>query len=106
MKKEILIAAAVMFPLGVFAESDAPDTSVTPTVQESFKSLDTNHDGYISPQEAKANSKLSDQWNTADANGDGKIEESEFSAFEAGTAPTYTPEENTDEPSIGAEPTK
>jgi Ca2+-binding EF-hand superfamily protein len=106
MRKEFLIAAAVMFPLAVFAGSDTPDTPTTSTVQESFNSLDTNHDGYISPQEAKANTKLSDQWNTADANGDGKIEESEFSAFEAGTAPTYTPEENTDEPSIGAEPTK
>jgi len=106
MKKGFLIAAAVMFSVNVYAEGDTPDVLGTPDTQKTFNSLDTNHDGYISPQEAKADPKLSEQWDSADANGDGKIEESEFSAFEAGTAPTYVPRENPDEPTIGAEPTK
>lgn len=106
MRKSLLIAAAVLFPLSAYAEGDTPDVLGSPTAQESFNSLDTNHDGYISPQEAKADPKLSEQWDSADANGDGKIEETEFSAFEAGTAPNYTPQENPDEPTIGAEPTK
>jgi hypothetical protein len=106
MKNGLLIAAAVIFPLSVYAEGDTPDVLGTPSAQESFNALDTNHDGYISPQEAKADPKLAAQWDMADGNSDGKIEKSEFSAFEAGTAPTYTPEENSDEPSIGAEPTK
>ena len=96
--KSFLIAAAVLFPLSLYAAGD------NPTTKESFKSLDANNDGYISQKEAKADPKLSKQWDSVDANSDGIIEESEFSAFEAGTAPTYVPQES--EPSIGAEPTK
>lgn len=48
----------------------------------SFQSLDTNHDGYISPDEAKADPQLADNFRQADQNADVQIDQSEFSAFE------------------------
>ena len=48
-----------------------------------FSQLDTNHDGYISPDEARANSDLESGFSQADTNKDGEIDQSEFSAFEA-----------------------
>lgn len=48
----------------------------------SFQALDTNHDGYVSPDEAKMDPKLSENFNKADTNADHQIEQSEFSAFE------------------------
>lgn len=49
----------------------------------SFSSLDVNGDGMISQDEAGAHPNLSSQFTTADADQDGSISESEFSAFEA-----------------------
>lgn len=97
--KGFLVVAAVVFPLCV----SAGDKSTT---QESFNKLDKNKDGYISQQEAQADKKLTEQWDSVDADTDGKIEMSEFSAFEAGTAPSFTPPDNPDEPGLGATPMK
>ena len=106
MRKGILVAVAVMFPLGVYAEGDTPDVLGAPTSQEMFKSLDTNKDGYINSQEATADAKLADRWAIADHNGDGKVEETEFSAFEAGTVPGKTPLGIPDKPTVGGTPAK
>jgi Ca2+-binding EF-hand superfamily protein len=74
-------------------KSDSPagaagdDTGAAHTNQPvtvSFSSLDSNADNVISKDEAAVDPNLNDQFTTADANGDGVIEESEFSAFEAG----------------------
>lgn len=46
-----------------------------------FSDLDTNHDGYISKEEA--NAQVKDRWETADTNADGKLDQSEFSALES-----------------------
>ena len=97
--KSFWIVAAVMFPLSV----SAGDKSTT---QDTFKALDKNKDGYISQQEAKANKKLTEQWEAADADANGKLEMSEFSAFESGTAATFTPPEDSEAPGLGAEPMK
>jgi sporulation protein YlmC with PRC-barrel domain len=53
--------------------------------QVSFQELDTNSDGYLSPQEAKSDQQLSDNWKKADQNKDNQIDRSEFSAFETST---------------------
>lgn len=53
--------------------------------QVSFQELDTNSDGYLSPQEAKSDQQLSDNWKKADQNKDNQIDRSEFSAFEMST---------------------
>ena len=94
-KKGILLAAAVLFPLSIYAADN-------PTVQDSFKNLDKNQDGYISQQEAKADKKLTEDWSKADSNKDGKIEQSEFSAFEEGMEskemPSKSSEQHSEEP--------
>jgi len=48
----------------------------------SFSKLDSNDNGYLSRQEAKQSSDLSDHWSSADSNSDDKIDRAEFSAFE------------------------
>jgi hypothetical protein len=89
-----------MFPLGV----SAGDKSTT---KDSFSKLDKDKNGYISQQEAKSNKDLIEQWDTADADSDGQLEMSEFSAFEEGRAATFTPPDDPeDAPGLGAAPTK
>ncbi len=75
--KDILIIAAItLLPIGAYAAESHG------TTKQMFNKLDTNHDGYISQQESKADADLSRNYNSADTNKDGKLEESEFSAFE------------------------
>lgn len=52
----------------------------------SFSILDEDGDGYISQQEAQASPDLYQAWPRVDADNDQRIDEAEFSAFEAGTA--------------------
>jgi len=53
--------------------------------EDRFINLDTNEDGYISAEEAKAagDEKLQNTWKATDRNMDGQIDAAEFSAFEA-----------------------
>jgi EF hand len=48
----------------------------------SFQKLDTNRDGQISLNEAKKSPEVSKKFGQADANRDGKLDSSEFSALE------------------------
>ena len=50
--------------------------------QEKFNRLDTNHDGYVSIEEATGNNDMLGKWTDIDKNSDGQLEYSEFSAFE------------------------
>lgn len=50
--------------------------------RDRFNAVDRDGDGFISEQEAKSRSRLLESWNKADLNADGKIDQSEFSAFE------------------------
>lgn len=97
--KSFLIVVAVMFGLNVSAGEKA-------TTKESFNKLDKDQNGYISQQEAKDNKQLLEQWDSVDADADGKLEMSEFSAFESGKASAFEPGDNPDEPGLGAAPTK
>jgi hypothetical protein len=94
-----MMVAAVMFPLTVAAGDKS-------TTQDSFNKLDQNKDGYISQQEAKENKNLIEQWESVDADADGQLEMSEFSAFESGKAPGFTPPDDPDAPGLGATPMK
>jgi Ca2+-binding EF-hand superfamily protein len=76
LKEVLIIATITLLP---FAASAGEMQS---TYKETFKKLDTNNDGYISKDEAMADKELSKDWSNADKNRDGKLEESEFSAFE------------------------
>ncbi len=94
-----MFVAAVVFPLSVAAGEKS-------TTQDSFNKLDTNKDGYISQQEAKNNKKLIEQWDTVDADANGQLEMSEFSAFEQGAAADFTPPDDPEAPGLGATPMK
>lgn len=50
--------------------------------QQRFKTIDTDGDGFISEAEAREHHRLLESWKKADLNSDGKIDQSEFSAFE------------------------
>lgn len=47
-----------------------------------FQEVDRNQDGYISREEAQEHEELAADWDSADTDRDGKLSESEFSAFE------------------------
>jgi hypothetical protein len=58
-----------------------------------FTKLDSDKDGMVSKKEASKNKDLTAKWDTLDTNKDGKLDQGEFSAFEAdagsGSAPKY-----------------
>ena len=76
LKEIMLVAVIALVPVGVSA------AGTKSSEQEMFNKLDTNHDGYISKEEASANKELTEDWKRADRNRDDKLDESEFSAFE------------------------
>lgn len=57
----------------------------------SFKDLDTNHDGQITPDEAKKAPAVKSGFTKADINQDGALDAAEFAAFEP--MPGETPKE-------------
>jgi hypothetical protein len=73
--KQLFIAiVSVIFAGGVYAGE-----------KMSAQDLDTDGDGYISSQEVQAHEKadlLTENWQQVDANQDGQVDISEFSAFE------------------------
>lgn len=81
MKTKLLAAAAVvMIPLaGLAAE---PDKTVPPSETTgqgaTFDTLDANKDGRISMPEASADPKLVESFSTADKDGDGYLDNSEY----------------------------
>lgn len=97
--KGFLLVAAVLFPLNIYAEDK-------PTTQEMFNKLDTNKDGYISQKEAKADKNLSKDWSKVDSDKKGKIDESQFSAFEESREPSDMPSESPAQPSEESAPMK
>ena len=89
-----LAAVAVMLPLGLLAdETQRPVT---------FQQLDMDNDGYVSIIEATGHTNLLRKWSDVDTDTDGRLEATEFSAFEI--EPTYVPPVDPDEAEIGAAP--
>lgn len=64
------------------AGSGMTSSSLTKEQQQLLTKLDTNHDGVISQEEAKANPDLAARFSEIDANSDGRIESAEFARFE------------------------
>ncbi len=77
-KRLMVLIAASMFATA----SVAADSMDSTKYDKQFSKLDKNHDGKISKDEAKANKTLKKDWSTADADSDGTVTKSEFSAFE------------------------
>jgi len=74
-----LIAAAsvVLLPLAAFAgDKDKTQPPMGSATSAQFATLDTNRDGRISPAEASTDSKI--VFSTADRNGDGYLDGSEY----------------------------
>lgn len=67
-----------------------------------FESLDTNGDGYISASESEDYKALNANWERADANQDGQLDVSEFSAFEH--EGQMTPPQESEIGEVGAAP--
>jgi hypothetical protein len=75
-----LIAAAVIAVLPLASFAGDKDKTVAPmgaATSAQFDTLDTNRDGRISPVEASTDSKI--VFTTADKNGDGYLDNSEYS---------------------------
>jgi len=75
-----LIAAAVVATLPLAAFAGDKDKTVTPmgtATSAQFDTLDTNRDGRISPAEASTDAKI--VFSTADKNGDGYLDNAEYS---------------------------
>lgn len=87
-----LAAVAVVLPLGLSAD----DTQRPVT----FQQLDMNKDGYVSIIEATGHDELLKKWSEVDEDTDGRLEMTEFSAFEVN--PTFVPDPDDEE--IGAAP--
>lgn len=82
--KLLPIAPALLVMAGT-ALAQNPSTPVTPTppAPATLSELDTDKDGSISRSEAAQNIRLSGQFPSLDANGNGALEGAEFSRFEA-----------------------
>jgi hypothetical protein len=79
MNTKLLIAALIAVPLGGIATAGDKTAPATPSGQSgTFESLDANQDGRISMPEASADPKLVEEFSTADKNGDGYLDNSEY----------------------------
>lgn len=77
MNTKLLAAAAIaMIPLAGFAAEG--DKSTPSPSGATFDTLDANKDGRISMPEASADPSLVETFSTADKNGDGYLDNSEF----------------------------
>ena len=99
LMKEKLIFAVVLAALsGAAFAQNAQNQGAAQEHQgiqaEGLKSLDMDHDGYISQEEALNNQELVNRWDELDANADGQLDEEEFARFE----PEGTTEEQAPKP--------
>ena len=81
MKTNLLAATVVaLVPLVTLAAepTKTPDPATPAGQSGSFDTLDANKDGRISMPEASADPKLVESFSTADKNGDGYLDASEF----------------------------
>jgi len=95
MKNLIVSSAAFCFALGV-------TTAVIGAPILTFEETDTNSDGYISKQEAKAYKDLHSKWAKVDTNKDGRADIDEFTRFES--TGRFEPPEDSETPELGAAP--
>jgi Ca2+-binding EF-hand superfamily protein len=92
MKTPILVACFVTSLYGC-----ASNQTVIPY---DFEQLDSDVDGYLSHEEASLRKDLEKEWATVDKDHDGKLDYSEFSAFEA--RGRYEPPHGLHEPGTSA----
>jgi Ca2+-binding EF-hand superfamily protein len=76
-------------------------TALSAEEVKTFEQLDADSDGYISKEEAKADTSINRNWTKADKDKNGRLDTSEFSAFEASG---YVPPHDREEAEPGAAP--
>lgn len=91
--KSLLVLAGVL-SIAISQSAFAVEKPIT------FDQLDADGNGYISKEEAAERADLNAKWATADKNADGKVDISEFSAFEV----RMVPADDMESPEIGAAP--
>ncbi|MDH5258378.1 MAG: hypothetical protein OEX07_10225 [Gammaproteobacteria bacterium] len=79
-------------------------TSINAGEVKTFDDIDSDGDGYISKKEANDIDHVKSNWTAADKDNDGKLDVSEFSAFEG--KDKFQPPETMEEPEPGAAPTQ
>ncbi len=77
MYKIAIAVVVLVLPVAAIAA----DTNAAKDSQTRFRSLDKDHNGYISHDEAR-NHRVFGYYQRADRNSDGALDQSEFSAFE------------------------
>ena len=87
MKKKHWLAALALMTVCGFAWAGSNGAS-------SFQDLDANHDGQISRDEAKKSPEVSNNFDKADANKDGKLDASEFAAVETAPSASSMPKDS------------
>ena len=93
-KTLIALTAAALLPLGA---AMAGDKDKSGTMSPSFDKLDTNRDGKISQAEASADANI--VFTSADSNGDGYLDKSEWKSRTSGStspAPQSVPDSTVD----------
>jgi len=90
----------------IIAVASAIVLSTAPAAAEeyvqTFEQIDADGDGYISVEEAKVRTDLSENLQASDTNEDGKLNSAEFSAFEG--KGRFTPPEESEIAEPGAAP--
>lgn len=95
MKRIICSIAGLVFGVGVITALSAEEV-------KTFDDLDVNSDGYISKDEAMAQKSIERNWTKADKDKNGRLDISEFSAFEG--MGKYEPPEDSEISEPGAAP--
>jgi Ca2+-binding EF-hand superfamily protein len=78
MNKLLATAIAIIPLAGLAAEGQKTKPAQSGETNLSFDTLDANKDGRISMPEASADPKLVETFSTADKNGDGYLDSSEY----------------------------
>ena len=78
MKTTLLAGLIALVPLAAGAAEDQKPPATPAGQTGSFDTLDANKDGRISMPEASADPKLVESFSTADKNGDGYLDNSEY----------------------------
>jgi len=76
--KKLLLAATLAWALPAAADEPFPGLAVR-AKEAVFAALDANRDGYLSRREAARHAGVARSFETADADGDGRLSPSEFS---------------------------
>lgn len=85
MKTPLLVAVVMAGLSGYLCAQDSMTSEEPNSPSATFRALDADKDGYISPQEASQNVQLSQNFREVDTNDDSRISEREFVAATSGS---------------------